>query len=248
MSKSGARSTTAASSGVPSDPHANRRRPARSAEGPRAGRRSGAGSGRGSRAPRPSPGRRAHPARRAGPARGSPRRRVVACPGRASTPAAAPSPTPTPPRAWGCRRRGAGRPASGSTRVVVVRLVTGDDVDAEPDHVREQVAHGPLRTRGDPDRRPLRRQRRPARSPAPGPASTRRSRPYQAANHPGPRRSDRVSTLRRAHRSFPVAWSGTDRADRPAGCAVGAAPRARRAGLGARRRRAGRLGRRPGSS
>ena len=43
-------------------------------------------------------------------------------------------------------------------RVVVVGLVAGDDVGAQPDHVREQVAHRPVRAGGHAQLRPLRRQ------------------------------------------------------------------------------------------
>ena len=56
--------------------------------------------------------------------------------------------------------------------VVVVRLVACDHVHPQPDHVREQVAHGPVRAGRHPQVRPLRRQVRhqldhPLLGPAP---------------------------------------------------------------------------------
>ena len=58
--------------------------------------------------------------------------------------------------------------------VVVVRLVTGDDVHAEADHVREEVAHGPVRARGHRHRGTVGRQvRHQVDHPLLGPAPLR---------------------------------------------------------------------------
>ena len=96
-------------------------------------------------------------------------------------------------RACTCRAR--------PRRVVVVRLVTGDHVGAQPDHVREQVTHRPVRAGGHPQLRPLRRQvRTPGRSPAAELGSTPRRRPRAHPTTPGapaPRSGAGVGTPRR---------------------------------------------------
>ena len=97
----------------------------------------------------------------------------------------------------------------GPLRVVVVGLVAGDDVGAQPDHVREQVAHRPVRAGGHPQRPPAPAAgRTPARSRAAGPASTPRSRPRA---HP---------TTRRASGAAPAPRSGGSARIRA--CAAGA--------------------------
>ena len=81
--------------------------------------------------------------------------------------------------------------------VVVVRLVTGDHVHPQPDHVREQVAHGPVRAGRHPQVRPLRRQVRhqvdhPLLGPAPlldgvhGHTQPPRARPRRTRRRPAP--------------------------------------------------------------